>query len=912
MKKLLSLFLAILSYVCGNAQDFAHYKQNLDWQVYNYPQEKIHVMTDKPYYITGDTIWMRAFVVNAVNHQPVYASKFVYVELLSPMNEVAMRIKIKDRDGVMKGYLPLEPTQIAEGEYTLTAYTMFMQNQGEQYFFKKKVKITSSFAIKRKIDYEFEWKKQGKDNESLKINLRYLDTETGQPCPYNSFSYTLPNGKTTDWKAGDRNLSIEVGHNELRDGAVFVKYGNYGKYITFPPCSTTTYDVSFYPEGGYLVPGFENRMTFKAMDSNGKTIDITGDIVDGSGNKVASIATTHDGMGLATFTPQAGMSYQAVCQNEDLGEKTFDLPQVRNDVTVLQVSNEGKTAKIESKGSQQSTAMIAVQQRGNLLATGSGSVTVATDTLPAGVVQALLMNENGRMLSERLFFVTGNQAPKAKLSSNKAVYESRELVQASVDLSEFAFVDSIAGNFAVSVTDDRSIVTDSTISILTDLLLQSDLQGHINNPAWYFEDSERSNQLDMLMMTQGWRRYDVPHAMVGKIIAPKFPLEQGQVISGTIRTEWRNKLMENATIKVIAPDIRYAETTISDANGQWFVGNMSFPEGVKFVVQAESNKGSSLSNLTIDDEQFPSVPSLQMIKETVEKGFLDNLTISYISNEKNRLQYIDGVASVLLDEVIVAKKKITPPETIYDFVAVRSFDYQFFEKRNVSSYETALGYISGIVVSPNGLYNMRDRNELVGILVDGVPLETLSGQEAAGSIASIKERSYKKQKTQKAVYVERYAKPEMMGTSSDNSFQYLRQTIPFDIVKQIDFIPGSAAITFGGGRYKGGVICITTKDGSEKVNKRVEYTLKVVSPLGFQRPAEFYAPRYDSGNDGIGEGTDLRETIYWNPSIAIGNNKQARFNFYTNDAANTSYTITVEGVTQSGELIHATKKITKK
>lgn len=87
---------------------------------------------------------------------------------------------------------------------------------------------------------------------------------------------------------------------------------------------------------------------------------------------------------------------------------------------------------------------------------------------------------------------------------------------------------------------------------------------------------------------------------------------------------------------------------------------------------------------------------------------------------------------------------------------------------------------------------------------------------------------------------------------------------------------------------------------------------EVVSPLGFQRAAEFYAPRYDTGNGGLGEGTDLRETIYWNPSIAIGSNKQARFNFYTNDASSTSYTITVEGVTQSGELIHASKKITKK
>ena len=903
MKRLLSLITIILCFVSGHAQDFAQYKQNLDWQVYNYPQEKIHVMTDKPYYITGDTIWLRAFVVNAVNHQPVDASKFVYVELLSPMNEVAMRIKIKERDGVFNGYLPLDPTKVAEGEYTLTAYTMFMQNQGEQYFFKKKVKITSSFAIKRKIDYEFEWKNQGKDNESLKINLQYLDAETSEPCPYNSFSYTLPSGKTTEWKGSDRNLSVEIDHKNLSDGAVFVQYGNYGKYITFPSGSTTTYDVGFYPEGGYLVPGFENRLTIKAMDSNGKSINITGDIVDGSGNKVASITTTHDGMGLIKFTPQAGIIYQAICQNDDLGEKSFDLPQVRNDATVLQTMQEDKTVRIEAKGSQQSTAMIAVQQRGNLLATGFGSVTVKTDTLPAGVVQALLMNENGRMLSERLFFVTGKQEPRAKLNTDKQDYDSRELVQASVDLSEFAFADTDthSGNFAVSVTDDRTITPDSTTSILTDLLLQSDLQGHINNPAWYFESGDRGNQLDMLMMTQGWRRYDVPRSLIGRGVAPQFPIEQGQTLSGTVRTEWRNKLMPNAMVKVIAPRIRYADVATSDKNGRWEINNVVFPDSTKFIIQAVNKKGSSLSNLFIDQDAFPSLSILNFDRDLKKhEAEVNELNISYISNEKNRLQYVDGVASVLLDEIVVQSYKRKKPLTIYELVAANSRDYKFFEKRGISDFETALRYFTGIAITPNGLCSTRNRSELIGIMVDGTPLIGSEGPSTTGVgqiVASIGNTS---------------SGANILASGSDDSFRMLKDMCPFDIVKQIDFIRGAEALAFGGGAYKGGIVAITTKDGTELRKGRPDYTIKTFTPLGYQRPAEFYAPRYDTGSSGIGEGTDLRETLYWNPNVAIGSNKQARFNFYTGDAANTTYTITVEGVTSTGELIHATKKITKR
>ena len=878
---LLSLILSIAGYICGFCQDFDAMKQNLDCQVYNYPQEKIHVMTDKPYYITGDTVWLRAFVVNAVNNQPVDASKFVYVELISPINTVDMRIKIKERDGVFKGYLPLDPTKVAEGEYTLAAYTMFMQNQGEQYFFKKKVKITSSFAIKRKIDYEFEWKNQGKDNESLKIKLRYLDTETGQPCPYNSFSYFLPNGKSNSRDADDRNMSIEIDRHHLRDGAVFVQYGNYGKYITFPSSSSTTYDVSFYPEGGYLIPNQENRMTFKAMDSNGRSIDITGDIVDGDGNKVASISTTHDGMGLATFTPQADVTYKVICQNKDLEEKTFELPQVRNDVTTLQVTHENKKVKIEARGSQQSTAVIAVQQRGNLLATGYGSVSIETETLPAGVVQAVLMNEKGRMLSERLFFVTGKQAPKAKLSSDKTVYESRELVQASVDLSEFAFVDSIDGNFAVSVTDNRSIMSDSTTSILTNLLLQSDLQGYINNPAWYFENTDRSKELDMLMMTQGWRRYDVPHALVGKGVTPQFPIEQGQTLSGTVKSNWRKKPMPGSMVKVMAPSILYADIAVTDDSGHWSINNVNFPDSTKFIVQATNAKGQNQWNLNFDTDSFLIINPLTTDVSFHKSSQPDeDLEVSYISNEKQRLQYINGVSSILLDEVVVVKRR--PDNSIR---RAQSFNYKYFEFLEINSYESIMQKFAGVSFQDGRPMYKQKR---VVFIVDGEVITDYDDM-SLGKFSFMPEFVGKGKNTD---LFNQYDKRSVV-----NAYTLLNQVCPFNLVRDISF--------------SGGVISITTKDEKEYGNDP-DHTIKTIRPLGYQRPAEFYAPRYDTGSGGMGEGTDLRETLYWNPCIAIDGNKQARFNFYTGDATSTCYTITVEGVTTNGELIHAVKKIEKK
>ena len=72
--------------------------KRLGEQVYQYPQEKIHVMTDKSAYFGGDTVWFRAFVVDASTHVPVKASKYVYVELTNAFDSLVSRVKIMERE----------------------------------------------------------------------------------------------------------------------------------------------------------------------------------------------------------------------------------------------------------------------------------------------------------------------------------------------------------------------------------------------------------------------------------------------------------------------------------------------------------------------------------------------------------------------------------------------------------------------------------------------------------------------------------------------------------------------------------------------------------------------------------------------------------------------------------------------
>jgi hypothetical protein len=58
--------------------------------------------------------------------------------------------------------------------------------------------------------------------------------------------------------------------------------------------------------------------------------------------------------------------------------------------------------------------------------------------------------------------------------------------------------------------DNATMVNGKVGNAMTWMLLSSDVKGYIHNPDYYFEadDEEHRRAADLLMMVQGWRRYD--------------------------------------------------------------------------------------------------------------------------------------------------------------------------------------------------------------------------------------------------------------------------------------------------------------------------------------------------------------------------------------------------------------------
>ena len=115
----------------------------MEQQKWLYPQERVFVSTDAEEYAAGDTIRMEINIMDQSSLLPSELSRFVYVELTDPFGSTCKRVKLRNSDESNLGYLAL-PSEMAEGVYTLTGYTRFMESMGSDYFFTKPIYIYGS------------------------------------------------------------------------------------------------------------------------------------------------------------------------------------------------------------------------------------------------------------------------------------------------------------------------------------------------------------------------------------------------------------------------------------------------------------------------------------------------------------------------------------------------------------------------------------------------------------------------------------------------------------------------------------------------------------------------------------------------------------------------------------------------
>ena len=125
---ILLLFLCWSLPFVGQAQS-----ENLQNQSPGFFTEHVVFHTDRPLYVSGETIWFKMYVFVSQQNRLSNFSKVGYMELISQEGVVISRVKIGLEKGRGVGAIKL-PKELNNGSYTLRAYTQGLRNSGAKSF----------------------------------------------------------------------------------------------------------------------------------------------------------------------------------------------------------------------------------------------------------------------------------------------------------------------------------------------------------------------------------------------------------------------------------------------------------------------------------------------------------------------------------------------------------------------------------------------------------------------------------------------------------------------------------------------------------------------------------------------------------------------------------------------------------
>jgi len=647
-----------------------------------------------------------------------------------------------------------------------------------------------------------------------------------------------------------------------------------------PPLKADTLDVTFYPEGGRYFNGLRANVAFKVMDSHGRSVEMFALLKDDKGMIILPTSTRHDGMGMFSFVPEPGRTYLL----EDSQGRRFPLPApLESGATVgIRATSEkylitAISVPVAGESAQDPGCTLFARDRENILPLASipsdgkpHNFVVGKDFFNSGVNHLLVVDHLGNMVAERLFYVYEDEtAMPACNFSAKLPSAQHGLIRSSVTLADKdgALLDAdlsmavVRGSFAQYVQDDN---------LLSYMGLSSELKGRVNNPAHYFDTAvpqkERAMKMDLLMMVQGWRYYDLE-----KIMRPgpqKIKIchtrEYSQTISGRIERSAGKKMPEKFIFAVMIPNQRFNQFVSVEKANRFTIDSLDFEESTPFLIST-----------TRSGMGFEYVPkwSGDVFAPSYKYAWAPGRAAAATVEQKIPL-FSEVVPLDTLQAAVVTAGSDDFLDASLDSKRVGGDDFKTYATRTLVEYLT----IKQPMFEYDGedMYNRRYRGAGAGKSA----IQNSDEEDGYGS----GDMDFSESKGRGLVKL-----------VEDNT------VIPWWNYEQLqmDEIQALSISTNSDSFYnaEGGVVMIKVLPGGRRATK-TDASLLYFVPLGYQKPAKFYSPRYDLGDKH--EEFDHRNTIYWDPCVRVRGGK-AEISFCDTDQQDYPYVVTIQGYTSDGK-----------
>ena len=277
--------------------------------------------------------------------------------------------------------------------------------------------------------------------------------------------------------------------------------------------STTKHRFDLFPEGGCLTDGINTVVAFKATYGNGLPEEVSGKVLE-DGEQIADIHCVHDGMGSFVVTPQLGKKYEVVLDDG----RTYPFPEIERSGLSLRVTrntSSGITLLVSASDTVPHSFTIVSKLNGIHCSNASGIVKGKQIVrLPMalfpfqGIVEITLQNADGQPVAERLVYVNPDVRLNISATTNEDRYHCRDVGKVRLQVTDTAGR-PVKAELAVSIFDKAYLYLPGHENILSHSHLSEQIRGNIFNPTYYFDtkNDDRLQALDLLLMTQGWRRY---------------------------------------------------------------------------------------------------------------------------------------------------------------------------------------------------------------------------------------------------------------------------------------------------------------------------------------------------------------------------------------------------------------------
>jgi len=860
----------------------------------NFPTEKVYVHFDKPYYAVGDTIWLKAYVT-IYNHQPSGLSKIVYVDLINSRDSVVQQLRLPVVNGTAWGNITLPQLTFQEGNYHVRAYTNWMRNFDAAYFFSKNITIGSVGDVTNPVNTHISFTNALQNtSESITAHLTYKDQD-GLPYINRRVTWKVQNDDETIAKGkgitdGKGNVDISFTSDKpsvfgASDLVTELELSYKLKTIvnSFPlKTASIPVDVQFFPEGGDMLSNVTSKIAFKAISSNGLGVDVKGTVTDDANNVVAEFTSQHIGMGVFTLLPKSGKLYKATVTFPDGTKNSYDLPRVLDEGINLTVNNNNPDSLNLKISSNPDFLQKFLNTKFYIIIQGGGNVYYAAQTalqslvytasipkskFPTGIIQVTLLSSEGDPLSERLVFIQHNDLLNVAINT-APTYTTRQHVRMNLSVKNKDV--PVAGTFSLSVIDETKVPynEDNETTILSSLLLTSDLKGFIEKPNYYFNhvDATRLADLDVLMMTQGFRRFNYYD-----IVADKTPSifnlpEQGIDVAGTLRT-LSGVPVPRGNLHLIIPDKIFATDVTSDYSGNFRFSNVVFQDSSQLIVSAKNNPNGKYMMVMVNGETAPGLTKNINAPENVVN--IDSTLSTYLQN--NKKQY---ATQHVLKEVVIKAEAVKVSHA--DYPALSGLNQQADHEVNANQLTGCNDLLECLKVTAFGVtyntddgefyitrdFNQGNKSQHVQVYANGMPVET-------NFLSTIDPKTVDN--------VEIFLNDGLSGINKMTDTKGI-------IVVNVKKMP------------KGEKISIA--DLKKMLPQQNEVT---ISPMGYAKTRDFYVPKYLVPKSSTYSPPDLRTTVYWNPKIVTDKTGKATFDFYNADGKGT-YKAVLEGLDFDGNI----------